>query len=209
MNTEATIIKTYLGAKVREADEEIRALKTQLDSLRARREYLHGEYLAFEGESAITALETVEAEPESGVQEPPKGEQGSKPRRKRGRKKDPHTKLVIATTEEFLSRVARPIHRKWILEELQSTPNIFLGASRPINTLSAYLTTYPQFVNSHPGEGIWSLREYVDRPPIREDDDLEVELAKAEEALSAEEPLPDVVQLNVYKAATKERSTNA
>lgn len=192
--TDAIVIKSIEG-RVREADAEIREVQRTLDRKRARRSYLHSTLLDYKGSEDMTALDAAASEPALPTAQV---ETDSRPKpRKYGRKPSPNTKLIVATIEAVMSRARRPIHRDWILTVLKATPNVELNAYKPHDTLSHHLSKNDQFVSVVPGEGVWSLPEYADRPPIWEDDDLEFELAREEKSPS------DVLKLNVYNQETK------
>ena len=207
-DTEAERTAKNLAETVREKDAAIRDMQRKLNGLRTLRESLHNSYLYFRGQLDMAPLEAASPEPaiatvEEREQVKMGREERPKPQRRRGRKPDPNTKLAIATMEAFLSRTKRPTHRKFILQKLEATEGVHID----MNAISGYLSWHSQFMNTHPGDGLWSLPEYVDNPPIWEDDDLEFELAKVEESDVAS--LPDVVNLNVYKQETKEGRNNA
>ena len=176
----------YLVGKIREADAEILDIQEQLTGMRGRRETLHTVYM-----EAKADLDAQAAPDRSVVEELPPPPASRKRRRRGGRQQDPHTKKILDAMERFMLDAGEPVGRKAILAMLKETDGIYFSALDPMRTVSGHLSNHDQFVNTHPGKGLWTLRELVDNP------------------IPKEEPPSDVVQLNVYQQETNKGRNNA
>ena len=197
MNTEAEIAAKYVAGLIRNKDDEMMVLQTKMNGLREERYYLQYAFTEIQDGFDVTAPNAAASEP---IAEQPKADKPK--RRRRGRQKKSHAQLIIEAMEAFMSKVGRPIYRQYIFNAVLATDGIYMDVADPVRSLSWYLTSCDQFINTHRGEGIWSLPEYADRPPIRKGEWNEMEGSREEETL------PDVVQLNVYQQETIQGRNN-